>query len=287
MTVNVANDSVTRSPSSARRRKRTTSRTRASGRANSTAFHSCTTTADDAPTPSTNRPGAASASVAAVIAEQRRWSREDADDRAPDAEPWLPRRRGRERRDRVGAVALTDPEVGVARVGERDDVLALVPRAGRRETGTRIRGAAGGIAGDASVAATRRLRVVAGQGAQRMDELTVDVGNGRALGYREYGAPDGRPVVNCHGGLVCGLDVASYGDAARDLGVRIISPDRPGIASSDPAPGSHHRRLGRRRARAPRPPRHHADRRARLVDGWSVRARVRGTPRASASTTPS
>lgn len=46
-----------------------------------------------------------------------------------------------------------------------------------------------------------------------MDELSVDVGNGRALGYREYGAPDGRPVVNCHGGLLCGLDVASFGDA--------------------------------------------------------------------------
>jgi pimeloyl-ACP methyl ester carboxylesterase len=70
-----------------------------------------------------------------------------------------------------------------------------------------------------------------------MDELSVDVGNGRALGYREYGAPDGRPVVNCHGGLLCGLDVASFGDAASALGVRIISPDRPGIASSDAAPG--------------------------------------------------
>jgi len=44
-------------------------------------------------------------------------------------------------------------------------------------------------------------------------------------------------VVNCRGGLLCGLDVASWGDAARELGIRIISPDRPGIAASDAAPG--------------------------------------------------
>ncbi len=70
-----------------------------------------------------------------------------------------------------------------------------------------------------------------------MDEGSIDVGDERALGYRELGDPNGQPVVNCHGGLVCGLDIAPFHDAARELGVRIISPDRPGIALSDPAPG--------------------------------------------------
>jgi len=68
-------------------------------------------------------------------------------------------------------------------------------------------------------------------------ERTVDIGGGRSLGYREYGDPDGSPVVNCHGGLVCGLDVAPFHDAARAIGVRLISPDRPGLGASSPSPG--------------------------------------------------
>jgi pimeloyl-ACP methyl ester carboxylesterase len=61
--------------------------------------------------------------------------------------------------------------------------------------------------------------------------------DGRKLAYRAYGNPDGRVVVNCHGGLVCGLDVAPFDAAARELGVCIVSPDRPGIGASSPAPG--------------------------------------------------
>jgi pimeloyl-ACP methyl ester carboxylesterase len=65
---------------------------------------------------------------------------------------------------------------------------------------------------------------------------TIALGDGRALGYREFGDASGSPVVNCHGGLLCGLDVAAFDDAARQLGVRILSPDRPGIGASDPLP---------------------------------------------------
>jgi pimeloyl-ACP methyl ester carboxylesterase len=36
---------------------------------------------------------------------------------------------------------------------------------------------------------------------------------------------------------VSGLDIAAFHDAARAIGVRIISPDRPGLGSSSPAPG--------------------------------------------------
>jgi len=65
---------------------------------------------------------------------------------------------------------------------------------------------------------------------------SVGLADGRVLGYREFGDPAGFPVVNCHGGLVCGLDVAPFADAAAELGVRLISPDRPGIGLSDPRP---------------------------------------------------
>ena len=65
----------------------------------------------------------------------------------------------------------------------------------------------------------------------------VRLADGRALGYREYGDPAGRPLVSCHGGLVCGLDAAPLDAAARELGIRVIAPDRPGIGASDPRPG--------------------------------------------------
>lgn len=57
------------------------------------------------------------------------------------------------------------------------------------------------------------------------------------LDHREYGEPGGYPVVNNHGGLVCGLDISTADGAARELGLRIISPDRPGVGGSSPQPG--------------------------------------------------
>ena len=53
-----------------------------------------------------------------------------------------------------------------------------------------------------------------------MDTLTIDIGDGRALAYREYGDPRGHPVVNCHGGLLCGLDVAPFDVAPFDAAAR-------------------------------------------------------------------
>src|SRR4029079_842697 len=57
------------------------------------------------------------------------------------------------------------------------------------------------------------------------DPKTITLRGGRTLGYREYGDPDGAPVVNCHGGTLCGLDLAAWSEAARALGVRVVSPD--------------------------------------------------------------
>lgn len=60
-----------------------------------------------------------------------------------------------------------------------------------------------------------------------MDTLTIDIGDGRALAYREYGDPRGHPVVNCHGGLLCGLDVAPFDAAAREAADELV-PARSG-----------------------------------------------------------
>jgi pimeloyl-ACP methyl ester carboxylesterase len=71
-------------------------------------------------------------------------------------------------------------------------------------------------------------------------QVTVDrvvrLRDGRAMGYAQYGDPAGFPIVNAHGGMACRLDVAAAHTVAKKVGVRLISPDRPGIGLSDPRP---------------------------------------------------
>lgn len=67
-------------------------------------------------------------------------------------------------------------------------------------------------------------------------DRSITLADGRTLGYSEFGDPDGFPILNNHGGLVCRLDVEPAHADARSLGVRIISPDRPGVATSDLKP---------------------------------------------------
>ena len=55
---------------------------------------------------------------------------------------------------------------------------------------------------------------------------------GGLVAFDEYGDPDGTPVIFCHG-WPSSRSMAQLTDAAaRETGVRIISPDRPGIAGS-------------------------------------------------------
>jgi len=68
-------------------------------------------------------------------------------------------------------------------------------------------------------------------------ERVVRLRDGRSMGYAQYGSGDGFPVVNAHGGLACRLDVAAADLAAVEAGIRLISPDRPGVGRSDPQPG--------------------------------------------------
>ncbi|MDT5148161.1 MAG: hypothetical protein QOC58_2806 [Mycobacterium sp.] len=65
----------------------------------------------------------------------------------------------------------------------------------------------------------------------------VGLSDGRSLSYAQYGDPAGFPIVSAHGGLACRLDVESASSVAARSGVRLISPDRPGVGRSDPRPG--------------------------------------------------
>jgi pimeloyl-ACP methyl ester carboxylesterase len=56
--------------------------------------------------------------------------------------------------------------------------------------------------------------------------------NGHRVAFSEYGDAGGEPVIFCHGWPSSRLMAQFTHDAARDLRVRIISPDRPGIADS-------------------------------------------------------
>ena len=60
----------------------------------------------------------------------------------------------------------------------------------------------------------------------------VTLSDGRVLAYEEYGDPTGFPVLSFHGGLSSRLDAAPAHEAAVLLGVRLLSPDRPGIGRS-------------------------------------------------------
>ncbi len=66
---------------------------------------------------------------------------------------------------------------------------------------------------------------------------SVTLPDGRELAFEEYGDPGGRPVLSFHGGLSSRLDAAPAHAAALSLGIRIVSPDRPGMGRSTFQPG--------------------------------------------------
>src|SRR4051794_4319961 len=59
----------------------------------------------------------------------------------------------------------------------------------------------------------------------------------RVLAYCEYGVPDGAPVFTFHGLPGSRIDARVIADEMRELGVRLIAADRPGIGRSDPVSG--------------------------------------------------
>lgn len=68
-------------------------------------------------------------------------------------------------------------------------------------------------------------------------DVQVPLADGRTIACTEVGDPDGRPIISCHGGLSSRLDIVPSAEAATRLGVRVISPDRPGIGGSTRQPG--------------------------------------------------
>ncbi|MEY2578606.1 MAG: hypothetical protein QOI49_1430 [Verrucomicrobiota bacterium] len=61
---------------------------------------------------------------------------------------------------------------------------------------------------------------------------TLTLANGATVALSEYGDHDGVPVFFCHGWPSSRTMAELADEAARDLGLRIISPDRPGIRDS-------------------------------------------------------
>src|SRR6478736_4732788 len=60
--------------------------------------------------------------------------------------------------------------------------------------------------------------------------------NGRAVGVYEYGDPNGSPLFALHGTPACGAGFDWTDAPAREHGLRVIAPDRPGIGRSTAVP---------------------------------------------------
>jgi pimeloyl-ACP methyl ester carboxylesterase len=60
----------------------------------------------------------------------------------------------------------------------------------------------------------------------------IQLQDGAVVAFQEYGDPTGTPVIFCHGWPSSRTMAQLADEPARTLGVRIISPDRPGISSS-------------------------------------------------------
>ncbi len=70
-----------------------------------------------------------------------------------------------------------------------------------------------------------------------MGEHRLILPSGRGLCYAELGAPDGFPVLYCHGFPGSRLEAEFADRGAASLGARLIAADRPGMGQSDPSPG--------------------------------------------------
>lgn len=60
----------------------------------------------------------------------------------------------------------------------------------------------------------------------------VQLADGAVVAFQEYGDPTGTPVIFCHGWPSSRTMAQLAHEPARALGIRIISPDRPGISDS-------------------------------------------------------
>jgi pimeloyl-ACP methyl ester carboxylesterase len=64
------------------------------------------------------------------------------------------------------------------------------------------------------------------------DKNSLQLKNGGVIAFEEYGDRNGEPVIFCHGWPSSRTMARLTDQPAHSLGVRIISPDRPGISGS-------------------------------------------------------
>jgi pimeloyl-ACP methyl ester carboxylesterase len=65
-----------------------------------------------------------------------------------------------------------------------------------------------------------------------MSRQSIALRGGAIVAFEEYGEPTGAPVIFCHGWPSSHTMAQLADEPARSLGIRIISPDRPGISGS-------------------------------------------------------
>src|SRR4051812_15085897 len=65
---------------------------------------------------------------------------------------------------------------------------------------------------------------------------TIRLANDRVVSYYEFGDPAGAPMFALHGTPSAGACFVWAHDAARERGIRLLAPDRPGIGLSDHLP---------------------------------------------------
>lgn len=63
--------------------------------------------------------------------------------------------------------------------------------------------------------------------------LTIELKDGRKLGYAEFGDPNGKPIIHFNGFPGSRLEIKLMEDQMKGKGVRFIGVDRPGMGLSD------------------------------------------------------
>lgn len=74
-------------------------------------------------------------------------------------------------------------------------------------------------------------------GVTRPGRCSHSLPDGRKLSYYELGDPNGRPVLLFHGTPSCAASWLFAAEPARELGVRALAIDRPGVGYSSPKRG--------------------------------------------------
>jgi pimeloyl-ACP methyl ester carboxylesterase len=69
-----------------------------------------------------------------------------------------------------------------------------------------------------------------------MLDTSMTLPDGRSLAYTDLGSPEGPLVIYFHGAPTSRLDLVGVEDLFSSLGLRVVSPDRPGTGGSTPQP---------------------------------------------------